>query len=202
LIAIKELAVMSTWGFDQIDVDTLKEIANIGSGTAAGSLASLLKDKITMKVPEVDTPEFKNLPDILNGADKIVASVLIRIYGDIKGMMMYIMDEHSACTLTNVLLNKKNKSLYDFGEMEHSVITEVGNILTSSYLTSLSSLLKFKITKSVPSLSIDMAGAILSVPAIEFGKVGDTVLLIKSILNDKKYNMFGFFILIPDFGIE
>lgn len=191
---------MNAWGFDQIDVDTLKEIANIGSGTAAGSLASLLKDKITMTVPRVDTPEFKNLPDILNGADKVVASVLVRISGDIKGMMMYIMDEHSACTLTNRLLNKNNRSLYDFGEMELSVITEIGNILTSSYLMSLSSLLKFKISKSVPSLSIDMAGAILSVPAIEFGKVGDTVLLIKSTLNDKKYNMFGFFILIPDFG--
>ena len=191
---------MNGWGFNQIDADTLKEIANIGSGTACGSLASLLKEKITMTVPEVDTPEFKNLPDILNGADKIVASVLVRISGDIKGMMMYIMDEQSACSLTNQLLHKNNKSLYDFGEMEHSVITEIGNILTSSYLTSLSSLLKFKISKTVPCLSIDMAGAILSVPAIEFGKVGDTVLLIKSTLNDKKYNMSGYFILIPDFG--
>ncbi len=190
----------TNWGFSQIDSDTLKEIANIGSGTAAGSLASLLKDKITMTVPEVDTPEFKNLPDILNGADKIVASVLVKISGDIKGMMMYIMDEHSACTLTNQLLKKNNKTLYDFGEMELSVITEIGNILTSSYLTSLSSLLKFKIAKSVPYLSIDMAGAVLSVPAIEFGKVGDTVLLIKSTLKDDKYNMSGFFILIPDFG--
>ena len=191
---------MNSWGFSRIDADTLKEIANIGSGTAAGSLASLLKDKITMTVPEVDTPEFKNLPDILNGPDKIVASVLVKISGDIKGMMMYIMDERSACILTNVLLNKNNKSLYDFGEMELSVITEIGNILTSSYLTSLSSLLKFKISKSIPYLSIDMAGAVLSVPAIEFGKVGDTVLLIKSTLNDRKYNMVGFFILIPDFG--
>jgi len=190
----------NSWGFDQLDTDTLKEIANIGSGTAAGSLASLLKDKITMTVPEVTTPEFKNLPDILNGADKVVASVFVKIYGDIKGTMMYVMDEYSACMLTNRLLNKRNRSLYDFGEMELSVITEIGNILTSSYLMSMSSLLKLNITKSVPYLSIDMAGAVLSVPATEFAKVADLVLLIKSILKDNKYNMFGFFILIPDFG--
>ncbi|MCI8804374.1 MAG: CheY-P-specific phosphatase CheC [Clostridiales bacterium] len=190
----------NTWGFNQIDADTLKEIANIGSGTAAGSLASLLKDKITMTVPEVTTPEFKDLPDILNGADKVVASVFVKIYGDIKGTMMYVMDENSACTLTNRILNKKNRSLYDFGEMELSVITEIGNILTSSYLMSMSSLLKFNITKSVPYLAIDMAGAVLSVPATEFAKVADSVLLIKSTLKDNTYNMFGFFILIPDFG--
>ena len=182
----------NTWGFNQIDADTLKEIANIGSGTAAGSLASLLKDKITMTVPEVTTPEFKDLPDILNGADKVVASVFVKIYGDIKGTMMYVMDENSACTLTNRILNKKNRSL--------SVITEIGNILTSSYLMSMSSLLKFNITKSVPYLAIDMAGAVLSVPATEFAKVADSVLLIKSTLKDNTYNMFGFFILIPDFG--
>ena len=113
---------------------------------------------------------------------------------------MYVMDENSACTLTNRILNKKNRSLYDFGEMELSVITEIGNILTSSYLMSMSSLLKFNITKSVPYLAIDMAGAVLSVPATEFAKVADSVLLIKSTLKDNTYNMVGFFILIPDFG--
>lgn len=191
---------MNSWGFKQIDADTLREIANIGSGTAAGSLASILKDKITMTVPEVATPEFKNLPDILNGAEKIVASVFVRISGDIKGTIMYVMDEHSACMLTNVLLNKRNISLYDFGEMELSVVTEIGNILVSSYLMSMTSLLNLNIERSVPYLSIDMAGAVLSVPATEFAKVSDTVLLIKSTLKDNKYNMFGFFILIPDFG--
>lgn len=190
---------MSAWGFNKIDADTLKEIANIGCGTAAGSLASMVKEKITMTVPEVDTPAFKNLPDILNGAEKVVAGVLVKISGDINGMMMYIMDEVSACSLTNQLLHKNNRFFSDFTEMDYSVLTEMGNILTSSYLTSLSKLLNFKIKKSIPYLSIDMAGAILSVPAIEFGKVGDTVLLIKSTVNDNKY-MSGFFILIPDFG--
>lgn len=193
---------MNNWGFEQIDADTLKEIANIGSGAAAGSLATFMRDKVTMTVPEVDTPEFKDLSNILMGAEDIVASILVKLSGDINGMMMYIMDEPSACSLTNRLLNKKqkNKSFRDFVEMDFSVITEIGNILTSSYLTSLSKLLNFKIKKSIPYLSIDMAGAILSVPAIEFGKVGDNVLLIKSTLNDSKYNMSGFFILIPDFG--
>lgn len=184
--------------FNLLDLDILKEIANIGAGNAATSLANLLNAKVNMGIPEVNMPDFKSLPNILSGAETLVAGILVNLTGDINGMMMYVMDEKSACGLTNQLLHKNNSDFTDFDEMDISVITEIGNILTSSYLTAMSTLMNFKIVPSIPYTAIDMAGAILSVPAIEFGKIGDKVLLIKSAVNDD--NLTGFFILIPDFG--
>lgn len=191
---------MSTdWKFNLLDLDILKEIANIGAGNAATSLANMLNTRIDMNVPEVNMPEFKHLPDILNGPENLVAGILVSLSGDINGIMMYVMEQSSACSLTNHILNKNNKSFADFDEMDYSVLTEMGNILTSSYLSSMSELMHFKIVPSIPYLAVDMAGAVLSVPAIEFGKIGDKVLLIKSTVNDNTY-MSGYFILIPDFG--
>lgn len=182
--------------FNLLDMDILKEIANIGAGNAATSLANLVGKKIDMTVPEVNMPEFKNLADTLNGPETLVAGILVNISGDISGIMMYIMLESSACTLIEYLLHRKRNSFKEFDDMDYSALTEIGNILTSSYLTALSTLMNVRINQSMPYLSIDMAGAILSVPAIEFGKVGDTVLLIKSKFNENE-DLSGYFMFIP-----
>ena len=74
---------------------------------------------------------------------------------------------------------------------------EIGNIIAGSYLSSLSALTNMKITSSVPYMAIDMAGAILSVPAIEFGKISDKALLIETEFGDVGEEVNGYFILIP-----
>ncbi|NLZ81051.1 MAG: CheY-P-specific phosphatase CheC, partial [Clostridiales bacterium] len=84
----------------------------------------------------------------------------------------------------------------EFTEIELSALSEMGNIITGSYLSALSGLLKMNINMSVPYISVDMAGAILSVPAIEFGKVGDQVLLIQTNFGDES-EISGYFMLIP-----
>ena len=64
-------------------------------------------------------------------------------------------------------------------------------------MNSLSDLTGLKIFHSVPEIAIDMAGAILSVPAIEFGVIGDRILMIQTRFTDD-VDIDGFFILVPD----
>ena len=154
-----------------------------------------------MTVPTVKMPEFKHLADIIGGADALIAGLLVGISGDVDGIMMYLMTEKSACTLAKEIMNRDKNNFSEFDEIDYSMLTEIGNILTSSYLTALSQLMNYKINQSVPSLSVDMAGAILSVPAIEFGRVADRVLFIESTFkqssNDSE-DLSGFFMLIPE----
>ena len=81
--------------------------------------------------------------------------------------------------------------------MDISAIKEIGNIISGSYLSALSTMTNMVITSSVPYLAIDMAGAILSVPAIQFGQYGDNALLIQTEFGDD-VKIQGFFILMPD----
>ncbi|MDF2608560.1 MAG: CheY-P-specific phosphatase CheC [Lachnospiraceae bacterium] len=191
---------MSNINLDQMDsmqFDVLKEIGNIGAGNATTALSTMINGKIDMDVPIVDLLEFKELPEMIGGAENIVVGILITLEGEINGMMMFIMDTTSAFNLVNILMGKSLSQFEDFSEMELSALQEIGNIIAGAYLSSLSTLTNIRIDASIPYMSIDMAGAILSVPAIEFGKMGDKALLIETQFCKDDSDVKGFFILIP-----
>ena len=193
--------MVSQINYDSINnmqFDVLREIGNIGAGNATTALSQMINSKIDMKIPKVELLEFKYLADIVGGAENLVVGILFTLEGQANGMMMFMMEKIAAHRLVNLLLNHpSDKITDDFTEMEMSALNEIGNIIAGAYLSSLSTLTNMLITSSIPYLSIDMAGAILSVPAIEFGKIGDKALLIETEFGDKENAVNGYFILIP-----
>jgi len=185
-------------GLNNFHLDVLREIGNIGAGNAATALAMLLDKRIEMKVPQVRIMKFSEVSDVLGGAETPVVGILLRIQGDISGSMMFILDEPSARLLVNILMGKPLEADLDFDEMSSSVLTEIGNILAGSYLSALSNMTNLRIMPDVPALAMDMAGAILSVPAIEFGKTSDTVLYIENVFTDGHDSVIGDLFLVPD----
>ncbi len=183
--------------FSGMHFDILKEIGSIGAGNAVTSLAKMLNRKVKMEVPVVNLVDFCDIAEFVGGPENLVIGVLVRISGDISGIMMFIVEKESAKSLLDILMSGISHS-GDFNEIELSALQEIGNILTSSYLGSLSGMTKTHIKQSVPYLSIDMANAILSVPAIEFGKVADKVLFIESVFSGESENVSGYFLLVPD----
>lgn len=182
---------------NSLQFDVLKEIGNIGAGNATTALAQMLNTKVDMKVPKVALLDFRELPEILGGAENIVVGILLTLEGNIDGMMMFVVEEDSARKMVSVLMGTEMASEEGFSEMERSALNEIGNIITGAYLSSMSALTNMKIISSIPYMAIDMAGAILSVPAIEFGKLGDKALLIETEFGEKDSSVNGFFILIP-----
>ncbi|GAU79851.1 chemotaxis protein CheC [Fusibacter sp. 3D3] len=182
---------------NNIVLDVLREIGNIGAGNAATSLAKMIDKKVDMKVPVVKVLEFDEVPEILGGPENIVCGIFFKIEGDITGSIMFVLDQSSAINLVDLLMPRDNA---EFDEFTISALKEIGNILSGAYVSSLSGLTNLKIKISVPALAIDMAGAILSVPAIEFGQMGDNVLIIQNefIETDAAKKVDGYFFLIPD----
>ena len=126
-----------------------------------------------------------------------VVGILLNLSGDIDGMMMFMMECSGARRLVNRLMGQAEDYQEEFNEMELSALNEIGNIIAGAYLSALSSLTSLKIMESVPYMAIDMAGAILSVPAIQFGQYGDNALFIETEFGDE-VTMAGYFILMPD----
>lgn len=181
---------------NSMQFDVLKEIGNIGAGNATTALSTMINGKIDMNVPKVALLDFKELPEMVGGAENIVVGILITLEGEINGMMMFMMDLESAHHLVSILLGNSPDDL-NFSEMEYSALKEIGNIIAGAYLSSLSTLTNITISASIPYMCIDMAGAILSVPAIEFGKVGDKALIIETMFSKDDSDVNGYFILIP-----
>lgn len=183
---------------DELQFDVLREIGNIGSGHAATALAKMLNQKIDIKVPKAELRDFRNLAEVVGGEENIVVGILLTLSDDVEGMMMFIMERRSAYHLVNKLMGGMLQEDDMLDEMQQSAMQEIGNIITGAYLSSLSDLTRLKISASVPYIAIDMAGAILSVPAIEFGKLGDKALMIEAEFGDDSADeISGYFLLIP-----
>lgn len=177
--------------------DVLREIGNIGAGNATTALATLLNTKVDMKVPKVDLMEFSEIGEEMGGEETLMAGIYQLIEGDIHGSIMFLLEEKTAKLLVSKLMGMEEPDEGDFSEMEVSALKEIGNIITGSYLSSLSQLTGLFINASVPAISVDMCEAILSVPAIEFGELGDKMLLIKTEFTDD-VKLEGYFVLVPD----
>jgi len=190
---------MSKINLDNVDTiyfDVLKEIGNIGAGNATTALAQLLDSKVDMLVPKVSLLEFSEVGSVMGGEEQIMAGIYQVVEGDISGSIMFLLQENSAKMLVSKLMGTEISAEDGFDEMGISALKEIGNIITGSYLSSLSMLTNLKIISSVPDICIDMAGAILSVPAIEFGALGNKMLLIQTAFTDD-VKLEGYFILVP-----
>ena len=179
--------------------DLLKEIGNIGAGNAMTALAQMLQCKVDMRVPVVNLLNFDEVGSIMGGEEQIMACVLFGVAGDISGKMMFMIEKKSAKRLIDKIMCGLGDNDEEFTEMEASALSEVGNIITGAYLNALATFTNMKIVSTPPQMAVDMAGAILSVPAIEFGMLGDKLLLIQTQFFDE-LRIDGYFILIPDVG--
>ncbi|MCR5667669.1 MAG: chemotaxis protein CheC [Lachnospiraceae bacterium] len=186
--------------FDELNemyLDVLKEIGNIGAGNATTAISNMLNLKIDMSVPQVELLPVEQITTAIGAEEEVIVGILLGVELDIDGSMMFLMDMTSAHHLVNRLMMRDYDYMEDFDEMDLSAIKEVGNIIASSYLSALSGLTNLTISPTVPFVAIDMAAAILSVPAVQFGLQGDNALMIKTKFDDD-LEMNGFFILMPE----
>lgn len=176
----------------------LCEIGNIGAGNAATSLSKMLGQKVEMNVPAIKILEFKRIQDIIGQPEIPVVGVYLGIRGDVSGSVMFIIEKEESYGLAEIFMRELYNKNRVFDDMMLSAFKEIGNILASSYLSALSIITGLKVVPSSPEISVDMAAAILSVPAIEFGKTGDDALFIETEFYQNGKRVSGYFFLIPD----
>lgn len=198
------LPEMKVDGFNPENLDVLREIGNIGAGNAVTSLAAMLGREIDMSVPVAQIVDFNEISNLLNGPETFVAGVLVDMVGDLNGYILLVLEITNAYELVSMVLGDdrtppENISTADFGEMEMSALTEISNILIGSYLSSLCTLTNLSIQPTVPSVAMDMLGAIMSIVAIQYGQIGDSVLLLSTKFSDMDKEMAGNFFLVPDY---
>lgn len=194
---------MGKFSFDNVNsmyFDVLKELGNIGAGNATTAIATMLNLTIDMKVPKVELKAVEDLGSAICPEEETIVGIFLEVQNDISGSMMFLLKLDSAHYLVDRLMGGMGTAepqTGEFSEMELSAMKEIGNIIAGSYLSALSTMTNMVITPSVPYIAVDMAAAILSVPAIQFGQFGDNALLIETEFGDDVM-MEGYFILLPD----
>ncbi|WP_338555969.1 chemotaxis protein CheC [Paenibacillus sp. KS-LC4] len=184
--------------FEAFELDVLKEVGNIGAGNAATALSRLLNKPVDMGVPKVSLLPFEEIAERVGGTEQVVIAVFLRVEGEAPGNMFFIIQEDAAKRLLTQLLALPHDDETGYSEMEFSALCEIGNILTGSYLSSLADFTHLAMAPSVPSVALDMAGAILSYGLLQYGEMGDSALLIETTFLEDCQDLEGHFFLIPD----
>lgn len=190
--------------FTKLHLDTLKEVGNIGAGHAATSLSKLLNKKIDMRVPDVRLVSFDEMMDLVGGPDRVIVSVFLRIEGEAPGSMFFVLPPEQATRFVRQMTGDQDFSFDKppYSEMSMSAFHELGNILSGSYLTSLADFTNLNLQPSVPSLSVDMVGSILSYGLLELSQVSDHAIIIDTSLSEEgelnNNTVQGHFFLLPD----
>jgi len=185
-------------------LDVFKEIGNIGAGHAASALAEILNRRITMSVPEASVLPFNDIVSVMDGPETLVAGVLIDISGELNGYILLLLNMNDAMSMVSQALQEPARDTsepgFELTHMEKDTLLEISNILVGSFLSAISSFSGLGSTPAVPQLAVDMLGAILSIAMIEYGKIGESALFLKTHFNDLAGDINGHFFLIPDYN--
>ncbi len=184
----------------ELQVDALREVANIGAGHAATALSQLTNRRIMIAVPAVNIRPMEDVTELFGASDAVVAAILMHMMGDLTGRTMVLFPEHSARVLCDILLRRPPGSTGAFSAMEESGIKEAGNILASAYLNALSDFMGMMLVPSVPSLVIDLSGAVLTTAQVNFGHDRDYAFCVETTFRVEGSTdpLGGHFLLLPD----
>ena len=182
--------------FNARQLDAIKEVGNIGTGNAATALSGLLGHMIHMDVPETELVSIYELGEHYGDPMQIVGAVFVRSTGGFQCSLI----------LVEMLLKQQFGTFIPVGEippdMTDSALTEVGNIVLSSFLNAINILLGTQHQISVPGVAHDMLSSILDVVASIYGQLGETALLVNTELNveglEAGRKISGQIILLPD----
>ena len=185
-----------------LQLDALREVANIGAGHAATALSQMTGGTIMISVPQINIARLEDVPPQISGPEEPVAAVLMNMLGDLTGRTLLVFPKPTAMRLSELMLRRPAGSSKDLGVLEQSAIKEAGNILSGAYMNALSDFMGLVLLPSPPSLAIDMSTAVMTTAYLQFGSDKDYVFCVESefFMQDLQEKLRGFFLLLPDFA--
>lgn len=172
------MAIQKYEDMNAMELDIIKEVGSIGNGNAATALSSMLNAKVSMKLPQVNIKEFNAALQQLGEPEDIVAGILVEMSGDIEGIMLFILTAEFVGEILKRVLGENKIDFMELSEIDASALKEVGNIMISSYINALATLTNVNVHLSVPQMTVNMLGGILSLPMAQMGLESDRMMMI------------------------
>ena len=182
-----------------LQIDALREVANIGAGHAATALSQMTDRRIMITVPQIHVARLEDVANLLGQPTDVVAAVLMHMLGDLTGRTLLLLPEAAARRLCDMLLRRPAGTTTAFDVLEQSCLKEAGNILSGAYMNALSDFMGMLLLPSVPSLVVDLSEAVLTTTYLNFGHERDFVFCVETEFQiEAEEGLRGYFLLLPD----
>ena len=183
-----------------MQIDALREIANIGAGHAADSLSRMIKRKVMLKVPSVNIVKLEEAPKVICcEKEEMVDGVYFKLTGELIGRSLIVFSNKSANLLfDSISVNEIGPTKIIPEEIKKSALMELGNIIAGSYITTLVTMTRLETLQSIPYFSSGPIGAIFNSVLAEVGLTSEIALVleIELLVASEKYRVW--FYVLPD----
>ncbi|HPF85332.1 CheY-P phosphatase CheC [bioreactor metagenome] len=196
---------MDLANFSNLQLDAMREVGNIGAGNAATALSIMLARPVDMDVPKAELVSIYELAEYYGDPLTMVSAVFVRSEGEFTCSLIFIQEEDESRKLVDLLIGQQMGGMDPASvpaEMRDSALTEVGNIILSSFLNAINVLIGGTHSISVPGVAHDMLGSILDVVASIFGQSGEHALIVDTSLKveNVEEGVSGKVVMLPDPG--
>jgi len=183
--------------FTDMQLDALRELANIGSGNAGTALSSMLGKVVDISVPTAAALPLAEAVAIAGAPEDLRHGVVVPVVGDFEAIVLLLFPDPDARALCGIY------GLEPSTPDGRSMLGEVGNILGTNYINVLAQMVGMVMEPAPPQVVEDMLGAILSSVLLGVGGADsdiETALILDSKLMVEDEQCSLSFLLLPDHG--
>lgn len=180
--------------YTDIQLDALRELANIGSGTASTALSTMLGRAVDISVPNAQALPFADAVEAIGPVEQEITGIVLGIVGDLDGTVLLLVPPADADAMCRLL------GVDPADEFALSALGEIGNVVGTSYINALVAMTGMAIEPTPPATATDMLGAIVESVLAGHAHTGDVALLLDSDLRVEGEDCSVSFLLVPDQG--
>ncbi|MFX1278852.1 MAG: chemotaxis protein CheC [Promethearchaeota archaeon] len=191
----KNLVRLNEYKLTREQLDTLKELGNIGSGHAITALSKLLNSEIEVSLTSAEIIPFWKVPEVFDTPQVEVFGVYSEVSYNLKLSIIQIFTKESLINLINLLNfnqkipNEEIVKVEDLDDISLSIIKEIGNILTGHYTTALADLLSTQLIPNVPTVALDTLQAMLNGIIAKYSRSSDFLIIIQTKITLPEINL-------------
>jgi chemotaxis protein CheC len=180
--------------FTDLQLDALRELANIGSGNAGTALGSMLGKTVDISVPTAAVLPLADAIAVAGRPDELRHGIVVPVVGDMEAIVLLLFPDADARTLCGIY------GIEPSTPDGRSMLGEVGNILGTNYINVLAQMVSMTLEPRPPQVVEDMLGAILESVLLGRGEDVDHALILDSSLMVEDEQCSLSFLLLPNHG--
>jgi chemotaxis protein CheC len=178
------------------------KLAKVGSTTAVSGLSQMVNREFSVTALNIEEVSMRNATNLIGKADDKVIGVYLLFSGNTSGQILLAFTPQTAYDLVDMAMGGEPGTTNGLGEMERSVLGEMGNIVGTFFLNGVADCVGLRLMPSPPAVVEDMAGAVIGSVLAEAFDENESIFVIKLLFSSPSKEIEGRFLVLPSFALS
>jgi len=181
---------------------TWTKLAKVGSTNAVSGLSQMVNQDFSITALNLEEVSLRNATSLIGKPDDMVVGIYLLFSGNANGQILLAFQPATAFELVDMAMGVELGTTTSLGEMERSVLGEIGNIVGTFFLNGVADCVGLRLMPSPPAVVEDMAGALIGSVLAEAFEVSDALFVIKLLFSSKAKQIEGSFLVLPSVDLH